>query len=65
MTREEKLIGKKVYITDKESWFFGEWGIIQEAYGGEYVVAIANGSDSMPILERWQFRLPRKKGGSK
>jgi len=61
MTKEEKLIGQKVYITDKESMYFDEWGIIQEAFGGEYVVAIANGTDSMPIFERWQFKIPREK----
>lgn len=57
--KEESLIGKKVVITDKESFYFNEWGIIQEAFDGEYVVAIANGSDSMPIFDRWQFKIPR------
>lgn len=56
---QSKLIGKKVYITDKLSQYYNEWGIIK-AYGGEYYhVAIANGTDSLPIFSRDQFRVAK------
>ena len=59
MKPEEKLIGKKCFIIDKESMYFGEWGIITEAFNGEFLVAIANGTDSEPIFSRNQIRIPR------
>lgn len=31
---KSKLIGKKVYITDKQSQYYNEWGIIK-AYGSK------------------------------
>ena len=38
-----KLVGKKVIITDKESWFYNEWGNIVNVEGDFYYVAIADG----------------------
>ena len=55
-----KLIGKRVIITDKESIYFGEWGIIDDFDGEIYYVKIANGSGSVPVFDRDQFRVPRK-----
>lgn len=57
---DSKLIGKKVYITDKESIFFDEWGIVDYFDGEYYGVRIANGSDSVPVFDRDQFKVPRK-----
>lgn len=58
---ECKLYGKKVYITDRESIYYGEWGIVDYFDGEVYHVKIANGSDSVPIFDRWQFKVPRKR----
>lgn len=55
-----KLVGKRVIITDKESIYFGEWGIIDYFDGECYGVRIANGSDSVPVFDRDQFKVPRK-----
>jgi hypothetical protein len=55
-----KLIGKKVFITDPDSIYFGEWGIIADFDGEVYYVNIAGGKDSQPIFNRDQFRVPRK-----
>ena len=56
------LIGKYVIITDKESIYHGEWGIIDFFDGECYHIKIANGSDSVPMFDRDQFRIPRKDG---
>ena len=58
---ESKLIGKRAYITDKESIYFGEWGIVDYFDGEWYYIKIANGSDSVPVFDRNQFRVPRTK----
>lgn len=52
------MIGKIVYITDKKSIYFGEWGrVIASNEDGEYYVAIADGTDTLPIFSRNQFRI--------
>lgn len=56
---KSKLIGRKVYITDPDSIYFGEWGIIAHYDGEVYYVRIADGKDSMPIFDRDQFKVPR------
>lgn len=56
---KSKLIGKKVYITDTESIYFGEWGTVVDFDGEVYYVAIADGKTSLPIFDRDQFRVPR------
>lgn len=56
---ESKLIGKIAYITDKDSWYFGEWGTIDGFDGDVYYIKIANGGDSVPVFERNQFKVPR------
>jgi len=52
-----KLIGKKVDITDKDSIYFGDWGIIKSFDGDVYYIAIFNGTDSIPVFERNQFKI--------
>lgn len=56
---KSKLIGKRAYITDPESWYFGEWGTIVDFDGEVYYIAIADGKTSLPIFDRDQFRVPR------
>jgi hypothetical protein len=56
---KSRLIGRRVYITDKESIYFGEWGIIADYDGEVYYIRIADGKDGMPIFDRDQFRVPR------
>ena len=58
---KSKLIGKKVYITDPESIYFGEWGIIDYYDGEVYGIRIADGKGSSPIFDRDQFRVPRNR----
>ena len=58
---ESKLIGKKAYITDPNSIYFGEWGIIAYYDGEVYGIRIADGKDSLPIFDRDQFKVPRKR----
>ena len=55
-----RLIGKRVYIIDRESIYFGEWGIVAFFDGECYHIRIANGSNSVPMFDRDQFRVPRK-----
>lgn len=59
MLRKSKLIGKKAYITDAESMYYGEWGTIAAFDGDGYHIRIANGNDSLPIFTRKQFKVPR------
>ena len=57
---KSKLIGKMVYITDEESFYYGEWGIVAHYDGERYHIRIANGSDVLPIFDRKQFRVKIK-----
>lgn len=59
MGRPSKLIGKKCYIVNQDSIYYGEWGIIQHYDGECYHIAIADGKDSLPIFERDEIRIPR------
>lgn len=54
-----KLIGRKVFITDPDSIYHGEWGIVDFFDGECYHIKIANGSDSIPIFDRDQFKVSR------
>lgn len=60
MKNNIKNIGKKCYIIDKESVYYGEWGIIKNFDGEFYYVAIANGIDVLPIFDRKQIRIKRE-----
>lgn len=53
------LIGKKVDITNKESIYFGEWGVVKDFDGDYYFIAIANGTDSLPVFYRNEFKVVR------
>jgi len=53
----KNLENKKVQITDKESIYYGEWGIIKKYDGEYYHIAIANGEDDLPIFNRDQFKI--------
>lgn len=55
-----KLIGKRAIITDPDSIYFNEWGIIADYDGEVYYIKIANGNDTLPIFDRDQFKVPRK-----
>lgn len=57
---KSKLIGKKAYITDPGSWYYGEWGIVADYDGDFYYIKIANGGNAVPVFDRGQFRVPRK-----
>ena len=54
-----KLIGLKAHITDKDSQYYGEWGTITHFDGDCYHIAIANGTNSVPMFDRNQFRVKR------
>lgn len=54
------IINKIVYITDKESIYFGEWGrVLAATEDGEFYVAIADGTDTLPIFNRKQFKIKK------
>ena len=55
------LIGKKVFITDSDSSYYNEWGIIKDYDGDYFYVAIAEGTDSIPIFSRDQFTVKKVK----
>ena len=58
--KKTKLIGKYVFINDKESIYFQEWGRIVDFDGDVYYIAIADGADSIPIFDRSQFKVPHR-----
>ncbi|HBY21381.1 MAG TPA: hypothetical protein DEG71_10330 [Clostridiales bacterium] len=64
-----KLVGRKVYITDKESIYYNHWGIIINFDGDYYHISGGSISDSSnnltPVFDRKQFIVKRikKKGG--
>lgn len=61
MTMKTKLVGKRVYVVDKESIYYGEWGTVADFDGELYHGKIANGSDTMPVFDRKQLYVPRQK----
>ena len=60
MAAERNLVGRTVYITDPDSLYYDEWGIVVAQDKFDYYVAIANGTDSVPVFSRDQIRV--KKG---
>lgn len=54
-----KNIGKKCYITNKDSIYFGEWGTIKHFDGEYYHVAIADGTNCLVVFARDEIRIPR------
>lgn len=53
----KKLIGKTVNITNEESTFCGEWGIIKHFDGEYYHIAIANDPSMFLVFERDEFEV--------
>ena len=60
MQIKSKMIGKKVYIIDKNSFYYNEWGIIKYYDGEYYHIAIANGEDILPIFKRNEFKVKKQ-----
>lgn len=54
------MTGKIVDITAKESWAYGEWGVIKYFDGEFYHVAIAN-DESTLVFSRNEFKVRRGK----
>ena len=63
--KKSNLVGKMAFITDCESMYHGEWGIISGFDGEYYYIRIANGADCEPVFSRTQFRVPRERRSSK
>ena len=57
---KSRLIGKRVFIKDEESIYFGEWGIVDHYDGELYHIRIANG-DVGPVFDRKQLYVPRQR----
>ena len=57
---ESKLVGRQVTITAKDSWAYGEWGIVKMFDGEYYHIAPWNDSVEL-VFTRDEFRVPRKK----
>ena len=55
-----KLIGKKAYITNKESFYYGEWGTTIDFDGEYYYIAIADDNSAVPVFTRNEFIIHRK-----
>lgn len=58
--KKSKLINKKAYITNKDSIYYNEWGIVKDYDGEYYYIAIANGTDSIPVFQRDEFYINYK-----
>lgn len=62
--KPEDLIGRLVYITDRQSIWHKHWGYIRYWDGDVFHVSGGSISDSqnrtMPIFDRDQFTTPRK-----
>ncbi len=56
---ESKLIGKEVTITTKDSWAFGEWGIVRMFDGEYYHIAPWNDEKISLVFTRDEFRVKR------
>lgn len=57
---KSRLIGEKVYITEKESIYCGEWGIVYYYDGEYYHIGIAGEKKNWVIFQRNEFYKPRK-----
>ena len=59
-----KDIGKRCYIINKDSIYFGEWGVVKHFDGEYYHVAIANGTATLPVFDRKELKIPKNQKGS-
>ena len=57
--KKTKLEGKRVVITNRDSIYYGEWGIVRGFDGDVYYVAIANDENAMPVFNRDEFKVRR------
>lgn len=58
---KSKLIGREVTITSKDSWAYGEWGIIKFYDGEDYHIALYNDDKMALVFSRNEFRVKRNK----
>ena len=61
LQESQNLIGKQVTITSRDSWAYGEWGIIKDFDGDCYYVAIADDPNSTLIFDRNEFKVKKQK----
>ena len=54
-----KLIGKRVVIKNKDSIYYGEWGIVKYFDGECYHIAIADDRKNLVIFDRDEFIVRR------
>jgi len=52
------LIGKEVIITAKDSYLYGEWGIIRYYDGDYYYISPWGGEESM-LFDRKEFKVKK------
>ena len=55
----KEVIGSVVFITNKDSMYYGEWGRVVYIDGDIYGVAIADGMNNIPEFTRNEFRFPK------
>lgn len=56
---KNKLIGKEVTITAKDSFHKGDWGTVIDFDGEYYYVAIFNDTNDTPIFARNEFKVKK------
>ena len=61
MENKEKLVGKEVIITDRNSWAHGEWGIVNGFDGEYYYIGIAGDKKVNLAFTRNEFRVRRNR----
>ncbi len=54
------MIGRRVYIKNRDSIYFNDWGIVVDYDGKYYHVAIFNDKNCTVIFERNELHIPRK-----
>lgn len=59
----KNLIGREVTITARNSWAYGELGVIKDFDGELYHVVLWNGDDMYLVFDRSEFRLKRLNKG--
>lgn len=56
-----KLIGKEAKITNKDSWYYEEYGIIRYFDGEYYHIAITGDDNNLCVFERNEFKVRKDK----
>ena len=57
---KSNMIGRIAYITNIESIFYGEWGVVKFFDGDAYHIAIANDDRIANVFDRNEFVIKRK-----